>query len=69
MPKSSARGVSSTCQNNWWIGGPAVLNTYPSYSLKTFFFVNTQKIYLVSCPDSESGNKELTNTFRFDLSI
>ncbi|HEX7808382.1 MAG TPA: hypothetical protein VF608_06655 [Thermoanaerobaculia bacterium] len=50
--------------NNWWIGGPAILNTYPSYSLMSFFFVTTQKIYLVRCPENESGSKTLMNTFR-----
>ena len=45
--------------NNWWIGGPAILNTYPSYSLMSFFFVTTQKIYLVRCPENESGSKTL----------
>lgn len=50
--------------NNWWIGGSAVLNTYPSYSLMNFFYVSSSKIYAVRAGDT-SGNDQLANTFRF----
>lgn len=50
--------------NNWWIGGTAILNTYPAYSREVFFYVNPQKIYLIRCPYTEGvESEELTNTF------
>ena len=49
--------------NNWWIGGPAILNTYPSYSRVVYFYVDPNHIYLVSCPYEDS--QVLTNTFKF----
>lgn len=54
--------------NNWWIGGPAVLNTYPGYSLVTYFYLAPSRKYLISCPYNTSGAEsyELTNTFNFD---
>lgn len=63
-----AQGNQLHLINNWWIGGAPILNTYPAYSREVFFYVNPEKIYLVSCPYNDSGS-QLPNTFKLTLAV
>jgi hypothetical protein len=50
------QGHSYTIRNNWWLGGAAILNSSPAYSLSAFLMATPQTLFRIYTPKGDDVN-------------